>query len=77
MKYLICHFCILYRFNLNPNVNLEELINHLPDQVTGADLYGMCHNAWLNSAKRIIQQRIGKLYFVYCTMAQKNEKLFN
>lgn len=53
-------FNFFYRFNLNSNINFEELINHLPDQVTGADLYGMCHNAWLNSAKRIIQQRIGK-----------------
>lgn len=52
------HYTISYRFNVSPNVHLEVLIDNLPQQVTGAELYGMCHNAWLNSARRIIQQRI-------------------
>ncbi|XP_060844894.1 peroxisomal ATPase PEX6 [Rhopalosiphum padi] len=46
------------KFNLYSNFHLEDLIEHLPDQVTGAELYGMCHNAWLNSARRVIQKRI-------------------
>ncbi|KAF0763210.1 peroxisomal biogenesis factor 6 isoform X1 [Aphis craccivora] len=46
------------KFNLCSNFHLEDLIEHLPDQVTGAELYGMCHNAWLNSARRVIQKRM-------------------
>ncbi|XP_025198028.1 peroxisomal biogenesis factor 6 [Melanaphis sacchari] len=46
------------KFNLYSDFHLEDLIKHLPDQVTGAELYGMCHNAWLNSARRVIQKRI-------------------
>ncbi|KAE9525240.1 hypothetical protein AGLY_014308 [Aphis glycines] len=46
------------KFNLYSNFHLEDLIEHLPDQVTGAELYGMCHNAWLNSARRVIQKRM-------------------
>ncbi|CAI6357793.1 unnamed protein product [Macrosiphum euphorbiae] len=46
------------KFNLNSNFHLNDLINHLPDQVTGAELYGMCHNAWLNCARRVIKKRL-------------------
>ncbi|VVC42532.1 Hypothetical protein CINCED_3A000061 [Cinara cedri] len=45
------------KFHLYSNVNLGHLIDNLPEQVTGAELYGMCHNAWLNCARRVIQQR--------------------
>lgn len=51
-----------YRFKLDSNLFLEDLIDHLPREVTGAELYGMCHNAWLNSARRIIYQRIANDY---------------
>jgi len=40
------------------NFHLEDLIDNLPDEVTGAELYGICHNAWLNCAKRVIQKRL-------------------
>lgn len=48
---------IFNRFNLDSNVHLEDLVDHLPNQVTGAQLYGLCHKAWLKSARRVIQQR--------------------
>lgn len=59
-----------FRFNLYSNFHLEDLIEHLPDQVTGAELYGMCHNAWLNSARRVIQKRmiINGKSFLYCNI---------
>lgn len=61
-------FLNFFRFNLYSNFHLEDLIEHLPDQVTGAELYGMCHNAWLNSARRVIQKRMilinGKSFYV-------------
>jgi len=43
---------------LDPNFHLENVINNLPQQVTGAELYGLCQNAWLKGAKNIIEQRI-------------------
>lgn len=43
---------------MSSTVHLEDLIDNLPQYVTGAELYGMCHNAWLHSARRVIQQRI-------------------
>lgn len=49
---------LFYRFKLDSNLFLEDLIDHLPQEVTGAELYGVCHNAWLNSARRVIQQNI-------------------
>ncbi|KOC68156.1 Peroxisome assembly factor 2 [Habropoda laboriosa] len=33
---------------------LEKLIDQLPDHTTGADLYSVCSNAWLNAARRVL-----------------------
>ncbi|XP_060857550.1 peroxisomal ATPase PEX6 [Metopolophium dirhodum] len=60
------------KFNLNSNFHLEDLIDYLPDQVTGAELYGMCHNAWLNCARRIIQKRLTHINDEQCA---SNENL--
>lgn len=60
-----------FRFNLYSNFHLEDLIEYLPDQVTGAELYGICHNAWLNSARRVIHKRmtlINGKSFLYCNI---------
>lgn len=32
---------------------LEQLICQLPEHTTGADLYSICSNAWLNAARRV------------------------
>ncbi|CAD1476808.1 unnamed protein product, partial [Heterotrigona itama] len=33
---------------------LEQLICQLPEHTTGADLYSICSNAWLNAARRVL-----------------------
>lgn len=33
---------------------LEEIVDHLPDNVTGADLYSVSSNAWLNAVREAI-----------------------
>ncbi|CAK9831123.1 Peroxisome assembly factor 2 [Anthophora retusa] len=33
---------------------LEKLVDQLPDHTTGADLYSVCSNAWLNAARRVL-----------------------
>lgn len=53
----IIYLPFIYSFNLHSNFHLEDLINHLPQQVTGAELYGLCQNAWLNRIRKIIHQR--------------------
>lgn len=62
------------------NFHLEDLIDHLPDQVTGAELYGMCHNAWLNCARRVIQKRLtninGKLLLYFNINANTVELVY-
>ncbi|CAL7946508.1 unnamed protein product [Xylocopa violacea] len=33
---------------------LEKLLDYLPDHTTGADLYSVCSNAWLNAARKVL-----------------------
>ncbi|OAD59072.1 Peroxisome assembly factor 2 [Eufriesea mexicana] len=43
------------KFKLHKNgEELEKLIYQLPDHTTGADLYAVCSNAWLNAARRVL-----------------------
>ncbi|XP_043663491.1 peroxisome assembly factor 2 [Vespula pensylvanica] len=39
---------------LNHGKELKQLIVDLPVNLTGADLYSICSNAWLNAARRIL-----------------------
>jgi peroxin-6 len=34
---------------------LEALVHQLPDNLTGADLYSVCSNAWLRAVRRILK----------------------
>ncbi|CAG9864772.1 unnamed protein product [Phyllotreta striolata] len=42
------------RFNLDKDVNLEEIVGVCPKNITGADFYGICSNAWLEAARRLV-----------------------
>ncbi|KAM7419957.1 hypothetical protein PAMA_016861 [Pampus argenteus] len=42
------------RFQLDPAVNLQELVQHCPSHVTGADLYALCSDAMTAAIKRKI-----------------------
>lgn len=43
------------RFQLHPQVNLEDFVQQLPKYLTGADLYSLCSNAMLKNVERNIQ----------------------
>jgi len=46
---------------------LERIADQLPDNVTGADLYSVSSNAWLNAVREVLakyQERINKDYSV-------------
>ena len=42
-----------FKFHENGE-ELEKLIHRLPEHTTGADLYSICSNAWLNAARRVL-----------------------
>ncbi|KAL3275964.1 hypothetical protein HHI36_020696 [Cryptolaemus montrouzieri] len=43
------------KFQLDEDVNLENVIKICPENISGADFYGICANAWNNAVRRIIQ----------------------
>ncbi|XP_013101894.1 peroxisomal ATPase PEX6 isoform X2 [Stomoxys calcitrans] len=50
------------RFNLSPKCNMEEIAAKLRGEMSGADLYSICSNAWLSAVRRTIDSHIkGKL----------------
>lgn len=65
----MCIFVFLFnsllshRFKLDEAVNLKSVAKHLPDHLTGADLYALCSNAVLKSVERNINRlREGTFY---------------
>lgn len=42
------------RFQLDPALDLELLVNSCPDHMTGADLYALCSDAMTSAIKRKI-----------------------
>ncbi|XP_054006126.1 peroxisomal ATPase PEX6 [Hylaeus anthracinus] len=45
------------KFKLRENgEELSKLVHELPDHTTGADLYSVCSNAWLNAARRVLSE---------------------
>ena len=42
---------------MSSDVNFDVLVQQIPEsqKVTGADLYGICSQAWLNAARRSIR----------------------
>ncbi|GLD68143.1 peroxisome assembly factor 2-like protein [Lates japonicus] len=45
---------ILRKFQLDPAVNLQELVHRCPSHMTGADLYALCSDAMTAAIKRKI-----------------------
>lgn len=43
------------KFNLSDDVNLKNIVKSCPDNITGADFYGICANAWSLAAKRLVE----------------------
>lgn len=42
------------KFTLQNNQVLEQVVDQLPDNVTGADLYSVSSNAWLNAVREVL-----------------------
>ncbi|XP_020288338.1 peroxisome assembly factor 2-like isoform X1 [Pseudomyrmex gracilis] len=45
------------KFTLQDNQVLEQVVDQLPDNVTGADLYSVSSNAWLNAVREALTKR--------------------
>lgn len=46
---------ITRKFKMENNDELNKIVEILPANLTGADLYSVCSNAWLNAARRLIK----------------------
>ncbi|XP_007458290.1 PREDICTED: peroxisome assembly factor 2 isoform X2 [Lipotes vexillifer] len=46
---------ITRKFRLEPSVNLVDVLDHCPPQLTGADLYSLCSDAMTAALKRRVQ----------------------
>jgi len=44
------------KFALSPDVDLDAVAALCPDTYTGADLYALCADAWMRSAKRLLSE---------------------
>jgi len=44
------------RFRLADDVKFKEVVHMCPQNITGADFYGICSNAWSFAAKRLIEE---------------------
>ncbi|XP_072375630.1 peroxisomal ATPase PEX6 [Diabrotica undecimpunctata] len=44
------------KFKLDDQVDLAEVVRVCPKNVTGADFYGICSNAWMFSVRRLIKK---------------------
>lgn len=42
------------KFNFKKSINLDEIVSLCPPNITGADFYGICSNAWSNAVRKLI-----------------------
>jgi ATP-dependent 26S proteasome regulatory subunit len=45
------------KFALAADVDLADLATRCPPQLTGADMYALCADAWMNGLKRLVAVR--------------------
>ncbi|KAI5705471.1 hypothetical protein M8J75_015301 [Diaphorina citri] len=45
---------VVRKFKLSDDVSLDSLVQHFPSQMSGADIYSICSNAWTRAIRRII-----------------------
>ncbi|XP_018796520.1 PREDICTED: peroxisome assembly factor 2 isoform X1 [Bactrocera latifrons] len=46
------------RFNLVKNLNLNDIAEYLKGEMSGADLYSICSNAWLSAVRRTVDNHL-------------------
>ncbi|GJQ78747.1 hypothetical protein Trydic_g2781 [Trypoxylus dichotomus] len=44
------------KFKLAENTNLEEIVTNCPENISGADFYGLCSSAWMSAARCMIEK---------------------
>ncbi|XP_045463449.1 peroxisomal biogenesis factor 6 [Harmonia axyridis] len=44
------------KFNLSEEVNLEDIVELCPNNISGADFYGLCAESWMHAVRRTIHQ---------------------
>lgn len=45
-----------FRFNISEEVKLEDVVNMCPNNISGADFYGICAESWMHAARRTIEE---------------------
>lgn len=58
----------LYRFHLSDGLSIKSIAALMKDDMTGADIYSVCSNAWLSAVRRIIvdyQRTEGNFVFFF------------
>lgn len=41
---------------MGKDTNLEDIVNNCPENISGADFYGLCSNAWLAATRGLIRK---------------------
>ena len=44
------------KFNMKKDLTMEKIVELIPMDVTGADLYSVCSNAWMSAVRRQIEK---------------------
>lgn len=58
---LHANFNGVFRFRLSPDVNLEEIVDLCPANITGADYYGLCSNAWMSAVRELLRNNENRI----------------
>lgn len=64
------------KFHLDPDINLEQVVQGLGTEVSGADLYAICAGAWIRACKRTIQEIKEKQNLVHENTVVVNQQDF-
>ena len=49
-------FYNIFRFNLPKDIDYDEIVHNFPENISGADVYGLCSEAWMSAARRVIKK---------------------
>ncbi|KRT81407.1 AAA protein, partial [Oryctes borbonicus] len=44
------------KFKLTGSTNLDEIVRMCPENISGADFYGLCSGAWMSAARHLIER---------------------
>lgn len=65
------------KFKLSKNISMQSIADKLDGEMSGADLYSICSNAWLSAVRRTIDESSkGKLIKITCNIFHYKTNLF-